>query len=157
MHSQRSDRTVRYLCSPSPPPRVRYQLTSYGNQLTPYLDYHRVMARPLAKKVPPQTHANSQSPLSFPPIVYPRSESWEFPAPSRSSPVLSQNQVLENHSLHAAADTDLITPVSKAKTKLRSSHVRLQENRKEVLVTGFLRWRRQRCNWLPPAVTACRR
>jgi len=109
-----------------------------------------LMARPRAKKVLPQTRVYSPSPPSSPPLVHPTSESWEFPPLSQDgTPILSQNQVLGNGSLHASADTDSIPAVFKAKTKLRSSHIWLPENGREVLVNGIPRWQCQRCKWLP--------
>ena len=54
-----------------------------------------------------------------------------------------------NDSLHASTDTDSIPAVFKAKTKLRSSHIWLPDNGKEVLVEGIPRWQCQRCKWLP--------
>jgi hypothetical protein len=107
------------------------------------------MARSRAKKVPSQTRVDRPPPPSSPPI--PRSASWESPPLSPVPPVPSQSQVLENESLHASADTDSVPSVFKAKTKVRSSHVWLPENGKEVLVNGILRWQCQRCKRLPPS------
>ena len=108
------------------------------------------MARPRAKKVLRQRCDNSPSSPSPPPLVHPRSESWEFPPLSQDgTPVLNRNQVPESDSLHVSADTDSIPAVFKAKNKLRSSHIWLPENGKEVLVKGISRWQCQRCKWLP--------
>ena len=108
------------------------------------------MARPRAKKVLRQRCVNSPSSPSPPPLVHPRSESWEFPPLSQDgTPVLNRNQVSGSDSLHVSADTDSIPAVFKAKNKLRSSHIWLPENGKEVLVKGISRWQCQRCKWLP--------